>query len=151
MQSKSPITAENTAKALHKVFNKWGFKITIDAGLTQTDFLDIDLNLTNKIYIPFRRPNSDILYVSDQSNHPNQILKQLPITINKRLNSLSSNQKPFDCLKHNYQTSLESANHKFNLTHQKSNKRTKSKEKEILFISTHFFSLTVATKIARSS
>ena len=49
IQSKSPRTAENTAKkALHKIFNKWGFKITIDAGLIRTDFLDVELNLTNK-------------------------------------------------------------------------------------------------------
>ena len=54
IQSKSPRTAENTAKTLHKIFNKWGFKITIETGLIQTDFLDIELNLPNKTYIPFR-------------------------------------------------------------------------------------------------
>ena len=30
IQSKSPRTAENTAKGLHRTFHKWGFKITID-------------------------------------------------------------------------------------------------------------------------
>lgn len=53
--------------------------------IIQTDFLDIELNLTNKIYIPFSKPNLYILYVSNQSYHPNQILKQLPITINEKL------------------------------------------------------------------
>ena len=33
IQSKSPRIAENTTKSLHNFFNKWGFKITIDAGL----------------------------------------------------------------------------------------------------------------------
>ena len=32
IQSKSPRTAETTTKTLHKIFNKWGFKITIYAG-----------------------------------------------------------------------------------------------------------------------
>ena len=63
IQSKSPRTAENTAKALHRIFNKWGFK----TDLIQTDFLDIELNLPNRTYIPFRKQNSDILYVSKNS------------------------------------------------------------------------------------
>ena len=81
------------AKGLHRTFNKWGFKTTIDAGLIQTDFLDIKLNLPNGTYIPFRKLNSHILYVSNKSSHPNQISKQLPITIIERLNILSSNQE----------------------------------------------------------
>ena len=92
-------------------------------GLIQRDFLDIELNLPNRTYIPFRKPNSDILYVSKQSNHPNQILKQLPITINKRLNSLSSNQESFNHIIHNYQSvtitisyTITNYDYKFNLT-----------------------------------
>ena len=112
----------------------------MDAGLIKTDFLDIELNLPNKTYIPFRKPNSDILYVNNKSNHPNQILKQLPITINERLNNLSSNEESFNRIKHSYQSALKSANYKFNLTYQKANKKQqKSKEKENLFISTHLF------------
>ena len=79
----------------------------IDTGLIQTEFLEIELNLINKTYIPFRKPNSDIIYVSNQSNHPTQILKQLPITTNERLNKLSSNQVSFNHLKHNYQSVLD--------------------------------------------
>jgi len=109
-------TAESTTKELHKFFNKCGFKITVDAGLIQTDFLDIKLNLPNRTYIPFRKPNSNILYVSNQSNHPNQILKQLSITINERLNNLPSNEESFNRIKHNYQSALKSVNYKFNLT-----------------------------------
>ena len=149
IQSKSPRTAENTAKTLHRIFNKWGFKITIETGLIQTDFLDIELNLPNKTYIPFRKPNSDILYVSKQSNHPNQILKQLPITINERLNNLSSNQESFNRIKHNYQSALKSANHKFNLAYQNQNKTTKKQRKRKIIYFNPPFSLTVATKIGK--
>merc|ERR1712240_18009 len=135
IQSKSPRTAENTAKTLHKIFNKWGFKITIETGLIQTDFLDIELNLPNKTYIPFRKPYSDILNVNKQSNYPNQVLKQLSITINERLNNLPSNQESFNRIKHNNQSALKSANHKFNLTYQNPYKTIKKqrKRKKYLF------------------
>ena len=122
---------QKTREEPHKIFYKWGFKITIDAGLIQTDILDIELNLPNRIIIPFRKPNSDILYVSNQSNHPNQILKQLPITINVRLYKLSSSQESFNRLKHNYQSALKPANYKFNLTFQKSNKIKKERKKKL--------------------
>ena len=64
----------------------------IDAGLIQKFFLDLELNLVNETYISFRKTNSDILYVSNQSNQPKKILKQIPKTINKKLNNLSSNE-----------------------------------------------------------
>ena len=37
IQSNSPRTTDNTTKALNKIFNNWDFKITIDAGLIQTN------------------------------------------------------------------------------------------------------------------
>jgi len=122
----------------------------VDAGLIKTDFLDIELNLPNKTYIPFRKPNSDILYVNNKSNHPNQILKQLPITINERLNNLSSNEESFNRIKHSYQSALKSANYKFNLTYQKANEKTtkKQRKRKIIYFNPPF-SLTVATKIGK--
>ena len=45
IQSKSPRSAETTSKALRKIFDKLSFKITAKAGLKQTDFLYIELNL----------------------------------------------------------------------------------------------------------
>lgn len=45
----------------HKTFNKRGFNTATDAGQIQTNFLDVKLNLLNKIYITFRKLNWDIL------------------------------------------------------------------------------------------
>ena len=50
IQSKSPRSAEITSKALQKMFDKWGFKITVEAGLKLTDFINIELNLNTKTY-----------------------------------------------------------------------------------------------------
>ena len=52
----------------------------IDTELIQKEFLDIKLTLTNKMHITLRKLSWDILYVSNQSNQPYQILNQLLIT-----------------------------------------------------------------------
>ena len=81
--------------------------------------------------------------------NPYQILKQLPITINERLNNLSSNQESFNRIKHNYKSALKSANYKFNLTYQKANKTTKKQRiRKIIFFNPPF-SLAVVTKIGK--
>ena len=41
LRSKSPRTAENATKKLIKLFKKFDFKITVESGLIQTDFLDL--------------------------------------------------------------------------------------------------------------
>jgi len=71
------------------------------------------------------------------------------LTINKRLNKLSSNEEPFNRIKQNYQTALKSANYKFDLTYQNtSNKNKKQRKRKIIYFNPPF-SLTVATKIGK--
>ena len=60
IQSKSPRSAETTLKALRNLFNKWGFKIGVEAGQIETDFLDIEVNLITETYFPFKKPSSSI-------------------------------------------------------------------------------------------
>ena len=55
IQSKTPRNAEITLKSPRKIFAKWGFKITVEAGLKQTDFLDIELNRNTKTYFPLKK------------------------------------------------------------------------------------------------
>ena len=87
--------------------------------------------------------------MSKQSNHPNQILKQFPITIKEKLNNLLSKQESFNCIKHNYQAALKSANHKLNLTYKKTNKTTKKQRKRKIIYFNPTFSLTIATKFGK--
>ena len=82
-------------------------------------------------------------------NHPQHILKQLPITINERLNKLSGNEEPFNRIQQNYQTALKSANYKFGLTYQNtSNKHKKQRKLKVVYFNPPF-SLTEATKIRK--
>ena len=52
IQSNIPRSAEITSKSFRKIFARWGFKITVETGLKQIDFLDIELNLNTKKHFP---------------------------------------------------------------------------------------------------
>ena len=43
------------------------------------DLLDVTFNLLDGIYKQYKKPNDQLLYVNNSSNHPPQIIKQLYI------------------------------------------------------------------------
>ena len=55
----------------------------------------ITLDLNTGTCKPYCKPNDEILYILAKSNHPANILKQLPISIETRLFNLSSNSEIF--------------------------------------------------------
>ena len=74
-----------------KIFKEVEFKIEVKTNLKIVDFLDVTFNLTNRTYSPYKNPNDPLLYVNTSSNHPPQVIKDIPISISKRLNkNLSS-------------------------------------------------------------
>ena len=44
-------------------------------------YLDITSDLNTGTYKPYHKPNDKTLYIHAKSNHPANILKQLPISI----------------------------------------------------------------------
>ena len=61
-----------------------------------SNFLDIHFDLVKEIYQPYKKPNVDPLYITEKSNHPPSILKQIPKSISKRISEISSNEPTFD-------------------------------------------------------
>ena len=59
--------------------------------MKSVDFLDINLNLKTEIYKPYMKPNGSPIYVHSESNHPRIVLANIPMSINRRLSSISSN------------------------------------------------------------
>ena len=72
-------------KYLIKTFKDVGFKIDIKTNLKVVDFLDATFNLSNGTYKPCKKPNETLLYINTYSNHPPQVIKQLPSSIADRL------------------------------------------------------------------
>ena len=68
-----------------KIFKEIGFKTDIETNLKIVNFLDMTFNLINGSYKPYKKAKNTLLYINKNSNHPPQIIKKLPKTINNRL------------------------------------------------------------------
>ena len=83
---------ERRKKAIIQIFKRHGLSITVCTGMSTVDYLDVEFDLKNSLYKPYKKPNSTPIYVHKDSNHPPTVLKQIPRGIAQRLSDNSSNQ-----------------------------------------------------------
>ena len=74
--------ADKVRQLITKIFKLVGFDIEIMINLKVVDFLDLTLNLDTGFHKPYRKPNDHLQYIHTSSNHPKNILDQLPKSIN---------------------------------------------------------------------
>ena len=79
---------------------------SINADQKVVDFLDITMNMQNGIHKPFMKPNDKPEYVNILSNHPPEILKNIPVGINRRLVNISANKEVFEATTEPYREEL---------------------------------------------
>ena len=113
--SSSPRQAENIKKKICEVFRKLGLKITIEANKKCVAFLDAEFNLNDSTFKPYLKPGDCPTYVNAGSNHPPNILKNIPVSINRRLSALSSNENMFLSVAPMYQRALDRAGYDYRL------------------------------------
>ena len=112
LRNTSKQKTERIRKDIIEIFKNAGFKIEIKTNLHIVDFLDVTFNLLDETYKPYKKPNDQLLYVNTSSNHPPQIIKQLPISISNRLSNNSSNKQVFDMSKGEYEKALRESGYK---------------------------------------
>ena len=78
--------AEKLKKKFQKIFKEKDLDIIIQCNLKITNYLDITLNLNHGSYHPYRKPNEETNYIHINSDHPPSIIKEIPQSIEKRLN-----------------------------------------------------------------
>ena len=76
------------------------------------------MNLDSGRFCPYRKPNDTPKYVNVKSNHPPNVLRDIPKSVNKRLSANSSTQKEFDEAKEPYQKALNESGYKHTLTYE---------------------------------
>ena len=96
IRRQSGFKTEKLKQQLHGMAHKMGLKLEIEGPMKVTDFLDLSFNLETEKYSPFRKINNEIQYISTSSNHPPNIIKQIPKMISKRLSKRSINKEEFD-------------------------------------------------------
>ena len=92
-------------------------KIKIKYNLKIMDYLDVTFNFTESFYRPFDKTNNEINYIYKELNHPSSIIKQLPLSVERRISKLSSNEKFFNDSIHTYQEALIKAGYNQKLTY----------------------------------
>ena len=111
MKDTSGPAADRLRKKIIKTFERLGLRITIEVNRKAVNYLDITMNLSDGTYRPYLKPNSTPIYINVKSNHPPQVLKNVPLGINRRLCSVSCNEQAFDDAKPVYQDALEASGH----------------------------------------
>ena len=67
----------------------------VESNLRITNYLDVTLNLNDGSFRPCKKPVDIIQYISKESNHPPNLIKHLPASIEKRFSNNSFNEKIF--------------------------------------------------------
>ena len=126
-------------------------KITIQCNSKTVDYLDVTFNLTDSSYRPFNKTNNEIIYIHKQSNHPPSIIKKLPLSIERRLSKLSSNEKIFNDSIPIYQEALIKAGYNHKLTYQKHDQKkdnSQQPKRQIMWFNPPY-SKNVTTKVGK--
>ena len=142
--------SDKIRKKLIQLFKTNGLSIEIKCNLKTVDFLDITFDLNNGIYKPYNKPNNDPLYINTESNHPPQIIKQIPQSISKRISTNSATEEIFNEAAPQYNNILERCGYTENLKYEKSNPHTQRKRnrtRDIIWFNPPF-SKNVKTKVA---
>ena len=115
------------------------------------NFLDINLNIRTGIFRPYMKENNTPLYVHKHSNHPPHVIKNIPLGVNKRLSSISSNQEVFNQAAKPYQDALENSGYDFKLIFEppaNMQKNRRSRTRKVTWFNPPF-SMLVKTKVGQ--
>ena len=95
--------ADKIPKEFHQLFKENGLSLEIECNLKTVNYIDITLDLNTGTYKPYRKPNDETLSIHVKSDHPANILKQLPISFETRLSKISINSGIFHQASKHYQ------------------------------------------------
>ena len=145
--------ADQERKKLHEIFKEHELRVTAEINHHVVNFLDVTLNPSEQNYQPYRKPNNDPLFVDTRSNHPPNIIKEIPKSIGKRLSSLSSNEKSFSNNLPVYEDAPKCSSYNAKLTysgqHNKSHQRHNTQRKRNIIWFNPAYSKNVKTNVAQ--
>ena len=86
---------ERIKKSLQKTFKDFVLEIVAECNLRIVNYLDVTLNLNDGSFRPCDKPDDIIQYINKEFNHPPNLIKHLPASIEKRLSNNSFDEKIF--------------------------------------------------------
>ena len=148
----SPRQTEAMKKKIVEKFAKHGLGTTAEANIKVVDFLDVTFNSESESFKPFIKPNNVPQYVHRLSNHPPPVLKNIPVNVNKRLSSISSDEEMFKSAAPLYQEAINKSGYdyqlKFDPSASEPKAKNRSRKRHILWFNPPYNS-TVRTNIGK--
>ena len=142
---------EKIKKHLQKVFKNTGLNVIIECNMKVVNCLDVSSNLNDGTYRLYQKPDIIIQYIHVDSNHPPNIINQIPKTIEKRLSQPSSNEEIFNESAPFYEDNLHQYGYQQKLKYNPVNTKTHSKrnhKRNIIWFNLPF-NRNVSTKISK--
>ena len=124
---------ERTKKFIQKTFKDKGLDIVIQCNMKIVNYLDVTLNLNTGTTKPYRKPDDETNYINVNSDHPPTIIRQLPLSVEKRLSKLSSSEEIFNEAKGYYQEALQRSGHTHRLQYNPPNPRRRQRSRNVIW------------------
>ena len=134
---------------IRNLFQEEDLTIVPVVNLKIINFLDVTLDVIKDEYRPYNKPNNDPLYVHSNSNHPPNIIKQIPKTVERRLSDLSSSERVFENEKGLYVEALKRSGYNVNLTYNPSPPKKKVRSRKVTWFNPPFCR-SIKTKIGQT-
>ena len=83
---------ERKKKYLIKMFKRNGLPITAKTNLNVVVFFNVNFDLIQDVYRPYKKSNEDPLYLDRNSNHPLTVIKQITKAQSKRISDILSSK-----------------------------------------------------------
>ena len=119
LKNKSGPKSGQVKKNIQKIFKEHGLDIIIQCNMKVVNYLDVTFNLNDGTYKPYTKPNNEIKYIHKNSNHPPSVTRQIPLSIESRLSTLSFNEKIFQEAVPSYQKALQNSGYRHTLTYKR--------------------------------
>ena len=119
LKNKSGPQSEHVKKNIQKIFKKHWLDIIIQCNMKIVYYLDATFNLNDGTYKPYTKPNNEIKYIHKNSNHPQSVIRQIPLSIESKLSTLSLNEKIFQEAVPSYQKALQNSGYRHTLTYKR--------------------------------
>ena len=151
-RNKSGTHLEKIKKKLQRLFKEYDLEIIAESNQKIVNYLDVTLNLKDGTFRPYHKPGDQMQYIHTESNHPSNIIKHIPASIESRLSNLSSNERVFKESTTHYESKFRQSGYNKKLSYKptdtKHQRHNKHKRKIIWFNPP--FSKNICTKINKS-
>ena len=136
---------------MQRSFKENDLQITAESNQKLVNYLDVTLNLKDDTLRPYHKLSDQMQYTHTESNHPQNIIKHIPASIETRLSKLSSTQKMLKESTTHYENHLRQSGNNKKLTYKPTdtNHQEHSKDKRKIIWFNPPFNQNVSTKIGK--